>query len=167
MKENPDYQTLAEFRHRLRTFLRLSEDAAREAGLEPQQHQLLLTAKASEQAGSSASLGELAARLRLRHHSVVGLVDRLEARGLLLRQRDASADKRRVYVKLTESGEEVIQRLSLFHQEELRSLAPDLIASLEAILGGAGPPGGTKEQVPPGASPGPAQRSARIGDQAG
>ena len=37
------YQSLAEFRYQLRRFLHFSEQAARSVGLEPQQHQLLLT----------------------------------------------------------------------------------------------------------------------------
>ena len=37
-----EYQALAAFRAELRRFLRFSEDAARAAGLSPQQHQLLL-----------------------------------------------------------------------------------------------------------------------------
>ena len=40
-----EYQSLAEFRYQLRCFLHFSEQAARSVGLEPQQHQLLLTIK--------------------------------------------------------------------------------------------------------------------------
>ncbi len=40
-----DFQALAELRYQIRRFLRFSEQAARSAGLEPHQHQLLLALK--------------------------------------------------------------------------------------------------------------------------
>ena len=51
-------------------------------------------------------IGELAERLSLRHHSVVGLVDRLSARALVRRHRD-SVDRRRVLIELTAKGRSV------------------------------------------------------------
>ncbi|HYX50470.1 MAG TPA: helix-turn-helix domain-containing protein, partial [Ktedonobacteraceae bacterium] len=74
-----EYQTLAEFRYQLRRFLRFSEQAARAAGLEPQQHQLLLALKGLPE-GRKATIGALAERLQLTHHSTVELVDRLVER---------------------------------------------------------------------------------------
>src|SRR5918996_6073253 len=89
------YRALAEFRHRIRQFVAFSEDAARDAGLTPQQHQLLLALSGSE--NGPLTVGDLAGRLLLRHHSVVGLVDRLEALRYVRRARD-SEDRRRVSV---------------------------------------------------------------------
>jgi DNA-binding MarR family transcriptional regulator len=134
------YRALADFRYHLRRFLHSSEEAAREAGLEPQQHQLLLAIKGLP-ADDLATITRLAERLQLRHHSVVGLVDRLAAAGLVHRRRDGM-DQRRVLIELTAAGEAILERLSRFHERELRLLAPALIASLEAITpagGGAGP----------------------------
>jgi len=37
---------MAELRYQIRRFMRFSENAAQQAGMEPQQHQLLLTLKA-------------------------------------------------------------------------------------------------------------------------
>ena len=37
-----DYQALAQFRYEIRRFTNFSEQAARDAGIEPQQHQALL-----------------------------------------------------------------------------------------------------------------------------
>jgi hypothetical protein len=37
-----DYQSLAEFRHQIRRYLRFSEKMVRNADLEPRQYQLLL-----------------------------------------------------------------------------------------------------------------------------
>ncbi len=71
-----DYYALAEIRYQIRRFLHFSEEAAREAGLVPQQHQLLLALKGLP-AGRKATISELAERLQLRHHSTVELIDRL------------------------------------------------------------------------------------------
>ncbi len=97
-----DYQALAEFRYQIRRFLRFSEQMARAAGIEPQQHQLLLAVKGLPE-GRRAIIGELAERLQLQHHSVVELVDRLEERGFVQRNRD-EGDQRRVLVRLTPAG---------------------------------------------------------------
>jgi DNA-binding MarR family transcriptional regulator len=124
---------LAEFRYQLRRFLRISEDAARAAGLEPQQHQLLLAISGAP-AGETPTVAYLAERLQLKHHSIVGLLDRLERRTLVRRRRDQD-DRRHVVAELTASGRAVLHRLSVFHQRELRSLAPTLRAAMNAILG--------------------------------
>jgi DNA-binding MarR family transcriptional regulator len=126
-----DYRALAEFRYRIRCFLAFSEAAAKAAGVEPQQHQLLLAVKAAEP--EEASIGYLAGRLQLRHHSVVGLVDRLEQAGLVRRVR-AQQDRRTAHVQLTAKGAKILRALSLHHRRELRSAIPSLIASLEHIM---------------------------------
>jgi DNA-binding MarR family transcriptional regulator len=125
-----DYQALAEFRYQIRRFLRFSEQAARRAGLEPAQHQLLLAVKAS---AGEPTVGELAERLQLRHHSVVGLIDRLAEGGLVRRSR-ASGDRRQVRIRLTAKGEAVLGKLSLEHRSELGGAGSALAVSLRAIL---------------------------------
>jgi len=82
-----DYQALAEFRYQIRRFIRFSEQIARTAGIEPQQHQLLLAVKGLPP-DKKATIGELAERLQLQHHSTVELVDRLSEGGFVERQRD-------------------------------------------------------------------------------
>src|SRR2546421_6776190 len=89
-----DYQALAEFRYQIRRFIRYSEQVARSAGIEPQQHQVLLAVKGLPE-GEKATIGKLAERLQLQHHSTVELIDRLCERGLVERRRD-EADQRRV-----------------------------------------------------------------------
>lgn len=126
------YQALAEFRYQIRRFLHLSERAARSAGLEPQQHQLLLLVRALP-AGEGATIGTLAARLLLRHHSVVELVDRLQTRRLVVRRRDPR-DRRRVQVHLTPQGDRLLRRLTRQHRRLLRQAGPALIAALEQVL---------------------------------
>ena len=127
-----EYQTLAEFRYQLRRFLRFSEQTARAAGLEPQQHQLLLAVKGLPQ-GRKATIGTLAERLQLAHHSTVELIDRLVERSFVQRCRD-EADQRRVLVNLTPQGEEILRKLSLAHQAELRSVGLELIQMLNTLL---------------------------------
>jgi DNA-binding MarR family transcriptional regulator len=126
-----DYEALAEFRHALRRFLHFSAAAARSAGLSPQQHQALLAIKGSP-GGTAISIGELAGRLDIWHHSAVGLVDRLGRRGLVRRTPDPD-DRRRVRVRLTARGETLIRSLSAAHRDELRRLGPDLRRMLRAL----------------------------------
>src|SRR6202453_717825 len=93
------YETLAEFRYILRQFVHFSETAAQAAGLTPQQHQALLAIKGFP-GRDFVSMGELAERLQVRHHSAVGLVDRLVRQRLVCRLPSA-ADRRRVEVRLS------------------------------------------------------------------
>lgn len=118
-----EYQALATLRYALRKFLRFSEEAAVAAGLTPQQHQALLAIKGFGQ--MAMTIGELAERLQLRHHSTVGLVNRLASQGLLKRKR-AAADRRQVHLVLTTRGEAVLQKLSASHKEELRRIGPEI-----------------------------------------
>ncbi|HTT60271.1 MAG TPA: MarR family transcriptional regulator [Bryobacteraceae bacterium] len=121
---------MAEFRYQIRRFLRFSEQAARRAGLAPAQHQLLLAVKAYT---GEPTVGDLAERLQLRHHSVVGLIDRLAECGLVRRTR-AEDDRRQVRVRLTRKGEAVLRRLSLEHRAELGSAGSALAGALQRIL---------------------------------
>ena len=138
LDEHPDlspagYQALAEFRYQLREFLSFSEQAARAGGLEPQQHQLLLALKGA-QGQEKVTIGDLAERLKIQHHSTVELINRMVERDLVQRCRDEQ-DQRRVLVILTRHGEEVLRRLSLLHRTELRLTGPALVRALQAIIG--------------------------------
>ena len=127
-----EYHALAEFRYQLRSFLRFSEQAARAVGLEPQQHQLLLALKGLP-AGRIATVGELAERLQIQHHSMVELINRMVDRNLLERSRIES-DQRKVIINLTPYGEEVLRKLSLLHRTELRTSGPALVHALHALI---------------------------------
>jgi DNA-binding MarR family transcriptional regulator len=129
---NRDYHSLAEFRHLIRRFVRFSEQAARAAGLEPKQHQLLLALKGLP-TDVRPRIAELAERLQIQHHSAVELVNRLESAGFVRRQR-AAEDRREVLLHVTSHGERVLQQLSLEHREELRSQGPALLESLQHLL---------------------------------
>jgi len=125
------YELLAALRHALRRFQRFSRDAARDAGLTPQQHQALLAIKGFP-GRDFVSIGELAERLQLRHHSAVGLVNRLVERQLV-RRTPSAADRRRQEVRVTAQGEKLIGRLSVAHLRELRQLRPELRELLESM----------------------------------
>src|SRR5580704_16761611 len=122
-----DYQSLAELRYQIRHFLHFSEQAAREAGLEPRQHQLMLTLKGLP-AEIRPKIGELAERLQIQHHSTVELVNRLAAGGYVKRHRGGE-DRREVLLSLTPKGEKILRTLSLHHKAELRMRGPALVAS--------------------------------------
>jgi DNA-binding MarR family transcriptional regulator len=122
-----DYEALARFRRVLRRFLHFTEEGAREEGLTPQQHQTLLAIK-GQPGRDWASVGELADALQLKPNTVVGLVDRSEAAGLVHRV-PAAEDRRQVEVHLTVRGEEVLAHLSQRNLAELRALRAALDAA--------------------------------------
>jgi DNA-binding MarR family transcriptional regulator len=119
-----DFENLLAFRNGLRRFLRWSESRAREVGMTPAQHQLLVAIKGHRD-GEHPTISDLAGHLLLRHHSVVELVDRAAAAGLVTRQPDAR-DGRVTRVGLTAEGEDRLSRLAPAHLDELRNLAPVL-----------------------------------------
>ena len=127
-----DYQSVAEFRYQIRRFLRFSEEAARSAGLEARQYQLLLTIKGLPE-GLRPTIGELAERMQIQHHSAVELINRLSAGGYVHRQR-ASQDRREVLAVLTPKGERVLHELVLHHRAELRLRGPALISALKRAM---------------------------------
>jgi DNA-binding MarR family transcriptional regulator len=125
-----DYRAIAAFRARLREFLRFSEESARSAGISPQQHQLLLAVRGYDGPGEP-SIGELAEALQIRHHSCVGLIDRMEAMDLVQRL-PSPDDARKVLVRLTPAGRQMLTQLTDAHQREYRHLH-DVIEALLAI----------------------------------
>ena len=126
-----DYRALAQFRHALRVFQRFSEDAARAAGTTPAQHQLLLAIRGFRGDGAPV-IGDLAEALQLRHHSVVELVDRADAAGLVRRNTDP-LDQRRQRVELTSAGRDVLEGLSVVHRDELRRFRTEMFDVLREL----------------------------------
>jgi DNA-binding MarR family transcriptional regulator len=132
-----DFQSMAELRYQIRRFLRFSETAARQAGIEPQQHQLLLAIRGLPD-NLKPTVGVVAERMQLQHHSTVELIDRLVDRGFLCRLR-ATDDRRQVLVKLTHNGEEFLKTLSLHHLQELQSAGPKFVKILQNLIDNADP----------------------------
>ena len=128
-----DYRALASFRYEIRRFLAFSERAARDAGVEPQQHQLLLAVRGLPE-GVAPTIGAIAERLCVQHHTTVALVDKLEARGLLARER-SSEDRRQVLLHVTDEGEALLHALSSLHRKQLKTVAPAMVEALQRVLG--------------------------------
>ncbi|MEY4546179.1 MAG: hypothetical protein RL685_2374 [Pseudomonadota bacterium] len=129
---NADYRSLASFRYEIRKFLAFSEQAAREAGIEPQQHQLLLAVRGLPES-TRPTIRAVAERLCVQHHTTVALVDKLEDRGLILRER-SKADRREVLLRLTSEGEDMLRSLSAAHRRQLRTVGPALLAALHTVV---------------------------------
>ncbi|MHC2434656.1 MarR family winged helix-turn-helix transcriptional regulator [Bradyrhizobium sp. USDA 4451] len=117
-----DYEALSQFRYLIRRFLEFSQDAAKAEGLTPRQHQALLAIRGYP-GGGPVTIGDLAERLRLRHHTTVELVDRLSEAELVERMLDP-ADQRRVLLKLTARAAEHLAELSAVHLDELSRIEP-------------------------------------------
>ncbi|HUV11158.1 MAG TPA: MarR family winged helix-turn-helix transcriptional regulator [Acidimicrobiia bacterium] len=130
-----DYQRLLAFRTGLRRYLHWAEECAADAGITPAQHQLLLAVRGRAEPGDP-TVSDLAAELILRHHSVVELVDRAEAAGLVRRRPDRD-DHRVVRVALTNRGTRRLRKVAVQHLEELARTAP----SLQPIWEGTREPG--------------------------
>lgn len=126
-----EYEVLAEFRYTLRRFMSFSENAAKEVGITPQQHQALLAIKGFP-GREQITIHELAQRLQIKHHSTVGLVNRLEAENLITRS-PGRDDRRKVFISLTEHGLSILKKLSDIHRAELRRLSPQLRLLLRGI----------------------------------
>jgi DNA-binding MarR family transcriptional regulator len=127
-----EYRALAELRYRIRRFIHFSERAARAAGLEPQQHQLLLAVRGLPE-DVAPNVSTLAERLQLANNSVQELVRRTEARDLITTDR-GPVDRRQVLVTLTDAGEAALHELSLAHLVELRAEAAELTRWLERLV---------------------------------
>jgi DNA-binding MarR family transcriptional regulator len=126
-----DFNHLLQLRTGLRRFLRWSEQQAKDAGLTPAKHQLLLAIRGHPNP-DGPTVGEIADYLVLRHHSAVGLIDRAVADGLVQRNPDA-ANRSVVRVTLTPAGAEKLDALSEAHLEEISHLAPTMQALWSAL----------------------------------
>ena len=124
-------QSLAEFRYTLRKFLNFSEQAALQANVHPQQHQLMLQIAGAPD-GVETTISWVAERLGLRHHSVVELSKRCAEAGLVQRLQ-TNPDHRFVILRLTAGGEQALASLSDAHARELNELAPQLVRALNRV----------------------------------
>jgi DNA-binding MarR family transcriptional regulator len=119
-----DFEALAAFRLKLRQFLAFSEKASAAVGLTQQQYQALLAMRAHTGPGPLTISG-LAGEMLIKHHSAVGMVNRLEQQGMVRRE-ESTADRRKVAISLTEEGARVFAKLASVHLGELKHIAPDL-----------------------------------------
>ncbi|MCZ7589709.1 MAG: MarR family transcriptional regulator [Gaiella sp.] len=119
---------IAAFRAVIRSFQRASEQLARDSGLTPRRHLLLLMIKGAPDGSEQSTVTDLAVRLRLAQSTVTELVARAERAGLVERER-SEKDLRVAHLRLTEEGE---RRLALsvrgheHERHELRRLLDEL-----------------------------------------
>jgi len=126
-----DYEHLAAFRHTLREFLRFSEEAALAVGVAPQQHQAMLAIRGCP-ACDHLTVGELAEHLKIKHHSAVGLVNRMVADRLVRKSEDPD-NHRQVLVRLAPRGLRKLEILSPVHKAELARIGPALRTILNQL----------------------------------
>jgi DNA-binding MarR family transcriptional regulator len=99
-----DVMAVADFRSALRQFLRRSERVARQCGLTPQRHLLLMMIKGAPGGDEQSTVTELSERLQLAQSTVTELVHRAEEAGLVEREQ-SPRDARVAYLRLTPEGE--------------------------------------------------------------
>jgi DNA-binding MarR family transcriptional regulator len=127
-----EYQALAEFRYLLASFLRRRRHSAIQAGLEPQQYELLLTIRGLPK-DEKPSIKQIAEHLKLQHHSAVELTTRLVRRGLVRRQR-SNVDRRLVLLSLTRKGQQAVGRVVKYSLEQLQDEGPELLKALGRLV---------------------------------
>ena len=130
MMKDRDYRILASVRAELRAFAHYTETNTNRVGLTPQQHQILLAIRASE--NRELTIGELAETMFLKPHSVSGMADRLASLGLVERARSAD-DRRRINLRLTDKANDVLASLGEIHRAELLRIRPLLVRLLSEL----------------------------------
>ncbi len=127
--KDADYRALAEFRYHIGRYLDFSDQAAKAAGIEPRQYQLLLAIRGLPEA-FEPTVGALAQQLRSRHHSTVELINRAETNGLVERSRAGT----HVLVRLTRKGERVLAHAAEERLEQLQVAGPVLVNTLQQLI---------------------------------
>jgi DNA-binding MarR family transcriptional regulator len=122
-----DFREQADFRYAMRRFSRFSELQARREGITPQQHLVLLLIR-GHPSYPEVSIGEIAERMQIKHHSASLLIERTLQRGLVTRQTD-EVDRRRALVSLTDEGQRILDRITLANRRELGAMDPSLFRS--------------------------------------
>ena len=127
-----DYDALASFRYAMRKFLSFSRQAlAEKAQLTPEQYEALLAVKAFPST-AGVTISDLSERMQIKHHTAVGVVDKLETLSLLERE-PGVRDRRQVFLKLTPEGSRVLAKVAALHREDLRARSSELIEALTRL----------------------------------
>jgi DNA-binding MarR family transcriptional regulator len=125
-----EYRELAEFRHQIRCFLSVTEDNAKQVGLDPETYLLLLAVQGLPE-GARPTINELARRMCLPRDSVSGMVDQAASRSEVSR---SSAEGNEEWVKLTRTGRDLLRRMALANRDELERSGPELVRALQSVL---------------------------------
>lgn len=118
------FRLVADWRAALRDFMTASKDILRKHEVTSMQYQTLLAIRVSDEP-EGLSMNGLAAYLGVRHNSAVGLVNRLEAHGLVFRAR-SQRDRRVAHLRLTDEGDTVLEALAEAHGQELNRIRPEM-----------------------------------------
>lgn len=118
------FRLVADWRATLRDFMMASKEILRKHEVTSMQYQTLLAIRVSAEP-EGISMNGLAAYLGVRHNSAVGLINRLEAHGLVMRAR-SQRDRRVAHLRLTEEGENVLEVLAEAHGQELNRIRPEM-----------------------------------------
>jgi len=86
-----------------------------------------------ERFGEGLTMSEVSRRLMVSNGAITGLVDKLVADGLVVRE-GSSQDKRSVIVRLTEAGRTAFLRMARRHEEWVISLLGDLSREAQGEL---------------------------------
>ena len=127
--KDSDYRALAAFRYHIGRYLEFSDQAAKAAGIEPKQYQLLLAIRGLPET-IEPTVGALAHQLRSRHHSTVELINRGETNGLVERSRAGT----HVLVRLTKKGQRILGRAVEKRLRELQVAGPVLVNTLQQLI---------------------------------
>jgi DNA-binding MarR family transcriptional regulator len=128
--DDDQYQSLAGFRLALRRFMAGAEEISRTAGVTQQQYQAMLAIKTWP--SQAMTMGDLAGELLLTHHAAVQLINRMTKAGVAIRA-PSSTDRRAVELKLTPTGEALVDRLAALHLREVLRQEPNLTRSLQKL----------------------------------
>jgi DNA-binding MarR family transcriptional regulator len=126
------YRGLAEFRYQIRRFVSFSERAARAAGLEPPQHQLMLAIYGLPPS-KRPNIPTLAERMSMEIDACQALAEGLLNRGMI-RWAANPTDRREKLLALTEHGQQLLRNLTSLHRNQVLAVGPAFVQALGAIL---------------------------------
>jgi DNA-binding MarR family transcriptional regulator len=127
-----EYRELAEFRYQIRCFQSVSEERARELGIDLDSWLLLLVVQGLPE-GVQPTVGGLSDRMCVPKEEVNRLIDLAVARNDITRS-SSDAGGTTDWVKLTRNGRELLRRMSLANRDELERTGPELVRALNAVL---------------------------------
>jgi len=130
--DDEDYRRQADFRYAIRRFSAYSERQAHAAGITPQQHLLLLMLR-GHPSFPIVTVGDVADRLQIRHHSASLLIERAVQRGLLARGEDPT-DRRKALISLTDRGAEILEQITMANRRELQGLDAEVFGLRTSLL---------------------------------
>ena len=119
-----EYRVIAAWRSTLREFFTASKNILKHHSVTSMQYQALVAIRTSDDP-EGINMNGLASYLGVRHNSAVGLVNRLQAQGLVERLR-SDRDRRVAHLRLTEAGEACLRELVHEHSDALMNIRTEI-----------------------------------------